>query len=170
MEEMLELAVVIIAAAIGIASKANKKKKAQKPVKPATSAWDEMEESIEKRFDEFIEKHDGEPIIPYAPSQPAAAPQPAQAVQPVQPMPQVIIAQTVPELHVEGAPAEPVAPPVKKPRPRPRPKAEEPVQTVRHTQRSPLIPERINAGALRSAVVMSEVLGKPVSLRNTARR
>ena len=45
MEEMLELAVVIIAAAIGIASKANKKKKkVQKPVKPATSAWDEMEE------------------------------------------------------------------------------------------------------------------------------
>ena len=168
MEEMLELAVVIIAAAIGIASKANKKKKkAQKPVKPATSAWDEMEESIEKRFDEFIEKHDGEPIIPYAPSQPAAAPQPAQAVQPV---PQVIIAQTVPELHVEGAPAEPVAPPVKKPRPRPRPKAEEPVQTVHHTQRSPIIPERINAGTLRSAVVMSEVLGKPVSLRNTARQ
>ena len=80
--------------------------------------------------------------------------------------------QPVKELHVEGMPAEPIPAPLPKPRPKPRPamKSEEPMQTVRHASRSRMLPERITAGTMRSAVVMSEVLGKPVSLKNTARR
>lgn len=182
MEEMLELILVLIVAGIGIASKSNKKKKkAQQPAPPKATAWDEMDARVEQRFTEFMEDREGEPMIPYAPSQPHQPGIPP--VQPAVPQAQILQPQPVPVpaavqpaktvQSVEGMPVDfvvaPPAPrPVKKPRPAQEPEA--PMQTMHVRTRSAAIPERLSSASLRSAVIMSEVLGKPVALRNTARR
>ena len=175
MEEMLELILVLIVAGIGIASKSNKKKKkAQQPVRPRTTAWDEMDEQVEQRFSEFMEDREGEPVIPYAPSQPHQPAAPQIQIVPPQPMPVPAALQPAkPVQSVEGMPVDfivtaPAPRPVKKPRPAQEPEA--PMQTMHVRTRSAAIPERLNSANLRSAVIMSEVLGKPVALRNTARR
>ena len=164
MEDIFEILLSLIVIGVGLAAKqAKKRKKAEPPKRP--TAWDELDEEVEERFEEFMEKRDGEPIIPYAPSQPV---QPA--VSPAQPAPVPIIVQTVPDIDIEGLPAEPVLPPAPKPMQRPVKKDAVPIQSAHNKSRSRLIPEKINADTLRSAFVMSEVLGKPVALRSAPRR
>ena len=176
MEDIFEAIIGIIVIALGIAAKASKNKKAQSAKKPQVSAWDELDESVEKRFAQLIGKHDGEPVIPYAPVQPAqpqqpAPPTPAQPI--VEPLTVAPSAEPAvmaePEMHFEGMPAETA--PV--PEPKPVFRIAEPVAEVepeRPATRRRLVPERITADTLRSAFVMSEVLGRPVALRNAARK
>lgn len=157
-EGLLQIVLIFIVAVSGIVSMLNKgKKEAKKPQQPKASAWDELDESVEKRFEEFIGKHDDKPDVPYVTHQPV-------------PMQPVMVMQPVPDMHIEGMPAEPVVAPAPKPAAQKELKPMEPVRKVEHTARSRILPKNINADTLRSAVVMSEVLGKPVALKKAARR
>lgn len=196
MEELLELGLVVIVAVIGIVSKANKnKKKAQS--KPA-SAWEAVGEKVLELMEDEESDEDEEEVdpgqlemaIPYAPAQPAQpAPPvaPAAVHQPVQPAAihqpvQMHVPAARPVMPVQAMPSaegmrsgegdcdhplhEPVRVPVRKPAVKESPALE----VERHQRRAGFAPAGVNAAGLRQAVIMSEVLGKPVSLRGAGRR
>ena len=193
MEELLELGLVVIVAVIGIVSKANKnKKKAQS--KPA-SAWEAVGEKVLELMEDEESDEDEEEVdpgqiemaIPYAPAQPAPPVAPAAVHQPVQPAAmhqpvQMHVPAARPVMPVQAMPSaegmrsgegdcdhplhEPVRVPVRKPAVKESPALE----VERHQRRAGFAPAGVNAAGLRQAVIMSEVLGKPVSLRGAGRR
>ncbi len=174
MEEMFELLLVIVCAVIGIAAKAKKNKKKTES-KPA-STWDAVGEKISSGIDklnEILEEEADEDdetpriVIPHQVIVPAAA-QPAAAPVPVMPH------------EPEGVPSgegdcdHPLHEPVVIPMPRPAVKPVKESAAIEleriAAHKSSVIPGKVNAAQLRQAVVMSEVLGRPVALKGALRR
>lgn len=191
MEEMLELILAAVAIAVGVAVKNSKKKaeevKARRNAAPDAADgfdWDQIERPEEQPAAGQLEMQ-----IPYAPAEPAAKPAPAiilpELTAAVKTAINAVAESAAPSsqsarpvmAHPEGCHSEegptPGHPPKKK---RPRPKttqnarrAEAPkpafAKPASGPQYTPAAPGRVTAAQLRRAVVMSEVLGKPVALR-----
>lgn len=189
MEELFELIVVIVIAGLGILSKSAKGKKKDK--KKSASPWDDISEKIVAGLDkvnELIEEEDEKPVRKPVMPQKTAAPivvvnQPAAPVaavsQPVViPEPDLIpvMASTEGQRSDEGDCDHPLHAPVEVPKPVPRlvlkPQKSAPDMEIERVEvhNSTVVPSRVTAAQLRQAVVMSEVLGKPVAIRRAARR
>lgn len=183
MEEVFELALVVICAIIGIAAKAGKNKKKAES-KPA-SRWDEVGdgkpaginvslgiEKLNEILSEIVDEDDEEDIpaaaIPAVPVQPAVA-VPQQTVMPMPPV-------RAPEVNtsMEGDCDHPLHEPVvlHMPKPKVKPAAETPAMQLERltAHKNAAVSGRPTAAQLRQAVIMSEVLGKPVALKGAYRR
>ena len=189
MEELFELIVVIVIAGLGILSKSAKGKKKDK--KKSASPWDDISDKIAAGLDkvnELIEEEGEKPVRKHAVPPQTAAPivvvsqpaAPAAAVsQPVavaEPMVPPVMLSDEGEKSGEGDCDHPLHAPVEVPKPAPRlearlrkPAPEIALERVA-VHSSAVIPGRVTAAQLRQAVVMSEVLGKPVALKGAARR
>lgn len=195
MEELFELILAAIAIAVGVAFKNSKKKTEQAKGRRNAAPdavdgfdWDQIERPEEKLAE-------GQPVmqIPYAPAAPAAKPAPA-IIQPelAAAMKAALNAVTgnaapkpkpaPPEMaHPEGCHSEEGPTPghhAKKIRSKPKAaqnvrqaEASEPASTklTARPQDTAFAPGRVTAAQLRRAVVMSEVLGRPVALRRGTR-
>lgn len=194
MEDLFELIVAAIAVAIGLALKSTKKKngnvKARRNAAPDAADgfdWDEIEQPDVKPAEAQPET-----LIPYAPSVPAAKPAPA-IIEPelaatVKAAINAATAGAAPKhrparpeaAHPEGCHSEEGPAPGHHPKtPQPRPKAAQkraeapkpafakPASSPQHTSAAP---GRVTAAQLRRAVVMSEVLDRPVALRRVTPR
>lgn len=189
MEEFFELIVAAIAIAVGVTLKNSKKKaeNAKKRGDATPDAADGFDWDLIERPEAKPEKEELKMQIPYAPAEPAAKPAPA-IIQPelaavvkaamnavagaAKPQPARAAAAHPEGCHSEEGPA-PGHPP-KKLQPKPKGAA-----NARHTevpkpasarrparpQDAEVAPVRVDAAQLRQAVIMSEVLGKPVALR-----
>lgn len=178
MEEMFELLLVVICAVVGIAAKASKNKK-KTQTKPA-SKWEEMGERISvgiEKLNEIIEEEDESDEddegdeVPHIAMNPVIIPpviQGAPAAAPVMPL----APEGVPS--GEGDCDHPLHEPVVIPMPKPALKPVKEAAAIEieriATHRSSVIPGKVNAAQLRQAVVMSEVLGRPVVLKGAVRR
>ncbi|MDO4741569.1 MAG: hypothetical protein Q4A66_12955 [Eubacteriales bacterium] len=165
-------------------SKSRKESGKKDTPKPRMFNWDEASEDIGKRVSEFMnamgddedEEEGSEPVIPYAPSGDHAV----DSAVPIPVAPTVMPA--VPARTPEGSPAM-VRPPEVKPAEgkgtegracalhrdmKPLAPQSGPMMIKRARVRSSLNPGPMNTDQLRRALVMSEVIGKPVALRKRA--
>lgn len=182
MEELLELIVIIIIAGVGILSKASKGKK--KENKKSASPWDDISGKIAagiEKVNELIENEGETPVRkPQMPKEIDISTAPVVTV--TQSTVVQSVAAPVEVIDVEGFESgegdcdHPLHEPVemKKPAPVVRMKSEKPTTDLEieriETHKSNLVSGKVTAAQLRQAVVMSEVLGKPVALRGAVRR
>lgn len=194
MEDLFELIVAAVAVAIGLALKSTKKKNGNVKARRNAASdsadgfdWDEIEQPDVKQAEAQPET-----LIPYAPSVPAAKPAPA-IIQPelaatvkaainaatagAAPKPRPARPEAAhPEgCHSEEGPASGHHPKTPQPRPKAAQKrAEAPKSAFAKPASSPqhisAAPGRVTAAQLRRAVVMSEVLDRPVALRRVTPR